>query len=72
MEALRLKREEEERKKQIDEQMMKEKLMGEVRYQPSGPQFIPIKPVEQIPAVENLYPSSLVPSLTYETKAAAK
>lgn len=75
MEALRLKREEEERKRQYDEQMMKEKLMGEVnnRYQPQ--QFIPINPpaVEhQISPVQNLYPISQVPSVSYETKAAAK
>lgn len=72
MEALRIKKEEEEQRRQYYKEM--EKYMGEVGHQLSAEQPVQTKPDVLAPIfpANNLYPSNQVPSVTHETKAAAK
>lgn len=74
MEILRIKKEEEEKRRQYSEE--KERLMGRGRvgYQIPPEQPIQLKPDEKIPTfpANNLYPSNQVPSMTHETKASAR
>jgi hypothetical protein len=72
MEILRIKKEEEEKRRQYSEE--KERLMGRVGYQIPPEQPIQLKPDEKIPTfpANNLYPSNQVPSMTHETKASAR
>ena len=71
MEAMRIKKEEEERNRQYNEE--REKIMGEVRYPPSQPSISTLaKPDQFIPQLQNLYPINQAPAVIHETNAAAK
>ncbi|KAK4004809.1 hypothetical protein OUZ56_006533 [Daphnia magna] len=72
MEALRIKKEDEERRRQY--QVEKDKSMVDVGHRPSNEKSVLVKPDGLAPifSANNLYPSNCVPSVTHETKAAAK
>lgn len=72
MVALRIKKEDEERRRQY--QVEKDKSMVDVGHRPSNEKSVLVKPDGLAPifSANNLYPSNCVPSVTHETKAAAK
>lgn len=72
MEVLRIRKEEEEKRRLYNEE--KEKLMGGERYHIPPEQLTQLKPDEKAPTfpANNLYPSNQVPSMNHETKASAK